>query len=96
MTVYVLSHIWDTGGNEGSDILGVYDSLEKAQDKMLRSVESVKNFPAFQPQSSDEDPVWDDDYCWQDADSARLGFASKTPFMSDTVYSWDIYTMEVE
>jgi hypothetical protein len=94
MTVYVLEHTWDSESNEGSDILGVYDSLAKAQDKMEQTVQALKE--EYEPQSSDEEPVWNDDYCWQDEYTTHLGFDSKSSFMCGTYYSWDIYVREVE
>ena len=88
MTVYVAINTWDTPDNEGSEILGVYSTLEKARQQIEAGAAAIRK-------EFDED-FWDEDMTWAESTEIHLGRDERGYCNPATIYSWEIVPREVE
>lgn len=88
MKVFVVVHHWDTPDNEGVEVLGVFEKIEKARAQIVAGAgETLAEY--------DED-FWDDDMSWDEPMSIHLGRCGHDYLEQATVYSWEISEQEVE
>lgn len=88
MTVYVAVHHWDTPDNEGVEILGVFEKIEKARAQIVAGAGAIRA-------EYDED-FWDDDMTWDEPSEIHLGRDERGYSNPATNYSWEIVQREVE
>ena len=88
MTVYVAVHHWDTPDNEGVEILGVFEKIEKARAQIVAGAGAIRA-------EYDED-FWDDDMTWDEPSEIHLGRDERGNTNPATNYSWEIVQREVE
>lgn len=88
MTVYVVVHHWDTTDNEGVEVLGVFEKIEKARAKIVAGAGAIRA-------AYDED-FWDEDMTWDEPSEIHLGRDERGYSNHATIYSWEIVQREVE
>ena len=88
MTVFVAVHHWDTPDNDGVEILGVFEKIEKARAQIVAGAGAIRA-------EYDED-FWDDDMSCEEPNEIRLGHCARDYLELDTVYSWEISEQEIE
>lgn len=88
MQVFVVVHHWDTPDNEGVEVLGVFEKIEKARAQIVAGAGAIRA-------EYDED-FWDEDMTWDEPESIHLGGYSLGSFEPATLYSWEIVQREVE
>ena len=88
MQVFVVVHHWDTPDNEGVEVLGVFEKIEKAREQIEVGAHAIRK-------EFDED-FWDEDMSWDEPMSIHLGRCGRDYLEQATVYSWEISEQEVE
>lgn len=88
MKVFVVVHHWDTPDNEGVEVLGVFEKIEKARAKIVAGAGAIRA-------AYDED-FWDEDMTWDEPSEIHLGRDERDYSNPATIYSWEIVQREVE
>ena len=88
MSVYVVVHHWDTPDNEGVEVLGVFEKIEKARAQIVAGAGAIR--------AEYNEDFWDEDMSWDEPMSIHLGRCGRDYLEQATVYSWEIFEQEVE
>lgn len=88
MQVFVVVHHWDTPDNEGVEVLGVFEKIEKARAQIVAGAGAIR--------AEYVEDFWDEDMSWDEPMSIHLGRCGRDYLEQSTVYSWEISEQEVE
>lgn len=88
MTVYVVVHHWDTPDNEGTEVIGVFSTVEKARAQLVAG--------AGETRAEFDEDFWDDDMTWDEPMSIQLGRCGRDYLEQATIDRWEISEQEVE
>ena len=88
MKVFVVVHHWYTPDNEGVEVLGVFEKIEKARAQIVAGAGAIRA-------EYDED-FWAEDMSWYEPMGIQLGRCGRDYLEQATVYSWEISEQEVK
>lgn len=88
MKVFVVVHHWDTPDNEGVEVLGVFEKIEKARAQIVAVAGAIR--------AEYYEDFWDEDMSWDEPMNIHLGRRRRDYLEQATVYSLEIFEQEVE
>lgn len=85
--MFILTSYYTTPDKDEYTVVGAYKSKRIAQLYMKEELSKVKEKFTYDK--------WEDDYCYEDDDCISIGFSAKDMFESDTIFSWQIHSIDL-